>query len=137
MRMNGDNLSNVRCWSRNLIDGPLLDSILQDGVVKISVAIEGDPDIKGHLSIFGDLPQDSARIFHGPGTELSSIERYYEGTDPRIWERLPFESDFKGSSLSRPQQADTTDLSPCFGEQTGQYRIILRLLLEDDRSLYF
>ena len=137
MRMNGDNSSNVRCWSRNIVEGPLLDSILLDGVVHVSLGIEGDPDVSGHLAVFGDLPQDSAGVFVGPGQTSSSIERYYEGTDPRLWERLVLGSDFAGSVLSDGADVDTNDLSPCFGRQTGQYRILLRLLLADGRSLYF
>lgn len=137
MRMNGDNPSNVRCWSRNIVEGPLLDSILQDGIVKISLRVEGNPEVEGYLEIFGDLPQDSARVFHGPGLTSSSIERYYEGTDPRIWDHLPLDTELKGSALVRDDVADTTDLSTCFGRQTGQYRIMLRLLLDNDRSLYF
>lgn len=137
MRMNGDNPSNVRCWSRNIVEGPLLDSILQDGVVNISLSVEGNPDVDGYLDIFGDLPPDSARIFHGPGLTSSSIERYYEGTDPRIWEDLRLASELTGSALVESGDTDSLDLSTCFGRQTGQYRIILRLVFEDERSLYF
>ena len=137
MRMNGDHTSNVRCWSRNIIEGALLDSILQDGVVNVSLSIEGDPKPQGHLAIFGDLPQDSAHLFVGPSVRASSIERYYEGTDPRLWEKLTLESDGSGSIRYENGRADSTDLSGCFGRQSGQYRIFLRLLLADERSLSY
>lgn len=137
MKLNGDNPSNIRCWSRNIFEGALLDSIIGDGVVNVSLSIEGNPETDGYLAVFGDLPQDSNGVFYGPGLQSSSIERYYEGTDPRLWEKLTIEETGARSVLLENGIADSTDLSGCFGQQTGQYRILLRLLLADDRSLYF
>lgn len=137
MRMNGDKPANVRCWSRNIIEGPLLDSVLQDGVVDISLAMAPDPNPKGMLTVFGDLSQDNPNEFWGPSIISSSIERYYEGADPRLWERLQLEREMTGSARRVDGRIDFDDLSNCFGRQTGQYRIILRLLLADQTSLYY
>lgn len=137
MKLNGDKPSNIRCWSRNIFEGALLDSIIGDGVVNVSLSIDGIPETDGYLAIFGDLPQVSAGVFVGPGVQNSSIERYYEGTDPRLWEKLTVQETGSQSALVENGMTDTTDLSGCFGSQTGQYRILLRLLLADGRSLYF
>ncbi len=137
MRMNGDRAANVRCWSRNIIEGPLLDSIIGDGVVDVSIAVEGNPEVEGHLAVFGDLPPDSPGVFTGPALQASSIERYYEGRDPRLWESFSREVTSEKCEFIVDGKSKTDDLSNCFGRQAGQYRIILRLLLADDRALYY
>lgn len=137
MRMNGDRLSNIRCWSKNVIGRPLLDSIMADGVVNLSVSIESTSGNRGTLTIFGDLPQESSGVFAGPGQSATSIERYYEGTDPRLWDRIELAPTNSQSRYSSPGQVGHDDLSTCLGRQSGQYRLLLRLLLADGSSLYY
>lgn len=137
MRVNGDLGSNIRGWSKNVIAGTLLDSVLADGIVRVSISLDALPRPDGHLVIFGDLPQENPAIFEGPSQTWTSIERYYESSDPRIWDKLPIEPTASRNFRLAEGKADSTDLSSCFGRQTGQYRILLRLLLADETSLYF
>ena len=64
----------------------------------------------------------------GPMFERSSVERYYEGGDPRLWGKQPL--DFK-SATSRYIDGDkvsTDDLSNRWGKQVGQYRMFVTIL---------
>jgi 4-amino-4-deoxy-L-arabinose transferase-like glycosyltransferase len=137
MRYNGDIPATIRSWSRNLFEGALLDSILADGQVEVRLGMEADGAPGGALIVYGDLPQESADLWDLPGLTYSSIERYYEGADPRIWQKLTISSDSTVSVRIENGQSDFDDLSERWGCQPGQYRIILQLLLADERSLYF
>ncbi|HWO56883.1 MAG TPA: glycosyltransferase family 39 protein [bacterium] len=137
MRYNGDVPATIRGWSRNLFEGPLLDSILADGQVEVRLGMESEGAPRGALIVYGDLPQENPDHWDLPGLTYSSIERYYEGADPRIWQKLTISSDSTVSVRIENGQSDFDDLSERWGRQPGQYRMILQLLLADERSLYF
>jgi hypothetical protein len=133
----GDAQQEVRHWMRQSIDPALADTLLRDGQVTIRIGIDAHRAHQGALVVYGDLPFDDPRHRQLPGFSFSSIERYFEGGDPRIWEKVPLEEEHSQDILTIDGKVSSEDLSPQFGRQAGEYRILLVLLLPGGRILYF
>lgn len=72
--------------------------------------------------------------------ERSSIERYVEKGDPRVWVKYPLSSDSAKSYYiadMRESGPDSGDLSPQAGRQAGRYRIYIEVRRADQTYLYF
>ncbi len=120
--------SDVRRWVINQMDSTMIDSILDDHRVTISLTANPiDPD-PGGLVVYGDLPVSDYNDWIGPMFERSSVERYYEGGDPRLWGHQPLEFTSATSRYANGDRVSTDDLSNRWGRQIGQYRMFVTIL---------
>lgn len=120
--------ADLRHWVINPMDSVEVDSLLSDHRVTIGLSarpIEPDP---GGLIVYGDLPVADYRQWIGPMFERSSVERYYEGGDPRLWGNQPLDFVAATSRYIDGERVSTDDLSDRWGRQAGQYRVFVTIL---------
>ncbi len=97
-------------------------------------------DFPNQIELFGNFPcadNDEALI---PDLERSSIERYVEKGDPRVWVKYPLSSDSAKSYYiadMRDVRLLSDDLSSQAGRQNGRYRIYIEARRADQSYLYF
>jgi len=108
----------------------------QDGCLEIAVDNGG----AGFVDLRGGYNLGEGGTVKMPSLTHSSIERYVEKNDPRIWVEYNLSSD---SSISyyiddiKSGRYDVEDLSLSAGRQTGRYRIILEIKRLDGARYYF
>jgi len=120
--------SDLRKWVINPMDSVMIDSMLSDHRVTISLSTHPIAPDPGGLFVYGDLPVAGYRDWIGPMFERSSVERYYEGGDPRLWGRQPLEFETAVSRYIEGDQVRMDDLSDRWGIQIGQYRMFVTIL---------
>jgi 4-amino-4-deoxy-L-arabinose transferase-like glycosyltransferase len=133
----GEQVTDVRRWTLTELDSVMLDSLLAQGQVAIGVSVAPGTVHLGGLTLYGDLPVTDYANWSGPGIEMTAVERYYEGGDPRVWTRQPVEFVAANSEFIQNGAACADDLSNCWGRQVGQYRLLFALLMWDGRWRYF
>ncbi|MEW5925825.1 MAG: hypothetical protein AB1746_17730, partial [Candidatus Zixiibacteriota bacterium] len=104
----------------------------------IDIAIDnnnfGRLDLRGGYN-FGPKPKVNM-----PSLTHSSIERYIEKGDPRIWVDYNLSSDSAISYYiedTRNRRPEFNDLSGSFGKQAGRYRIVLEIKRLNEARYYF
>jgi 4-amino-4-deoxy-L-arabinose transferase-like glycosyltransferase len=116
-------------------------SLDQRGFLDIALAVDDSlPGKDNFLDLSGNFSVS------GPGEELipsltnSSIERFVEKGDPRIWINYKLSSD-SAVSYYIPDIAsgrvELGDLSPSAGRQTGRFRIYIEIKRLDETVYYF
>ncbi|MEW5700920.1 MAG: glycosyltransferase family 39 protein [Candidatus Zixiibacteriota bacterium] len=133
----GEQVTDVRRWTMTKLDSAMLDSLLAEQRVTITVAVDSDVTRPGGLRVYGDLPVADQAHWSGPGIEMTTLERYYEAGDPRVWTEQPLDFTTATSELVRDGLARIDDLSTSWGRQVGQYRLFFALLMWDGRWRYF
>jgi len=133
----GEQVTEVRRWTLTKLDSVTLDALLARGQVAIAVSVEPSIAHPGGLTLYGDLPVADYKNWSGPGVEMTAVERYYEGGDPRVWTRQPLEFVAANSEFVQNGVARADDLSNRWGRQVGQYRLLFALLMWDGRWRYF
>jgi len=104
----------------------------------IDIAIERGP--AGYVDLRGGYNFDNGGTVRMPSLTHSSIERFTEKGDPRIWVDYNLSSDSAISYYIEDigsGRYDVEDLSPAFGRQNGRYRIILEIKRLDESRYYF
>ncbi|PKK82900.1 MAG: hypothetical protein CVT49_11355 [candidate division Zixibacteria bacterium HGW-Zixibacteria-1] len=94
----------------------------------------------GSLELRGGYNIGRTATFRMPSLTHSSIERYIQKGDPRIWTDYNLSSDSAISYYienSRNRQVEYEDLSGSFGRQAGRYRIILEIKRLNEARYYF
>jgi 4-amino-4-deoxy-L-arabinose transferase-like glycosyltransferase len=120
--------SDVRGWVIHQMDSVMIDSMLSDRRLTISLSAEPAGEDPGALIAYGDLPVEDYRHWVGPMFELSSLERYYEGGDPRLWGEQPLEFESANCEFVDGDLVRSGDLSDHWGRQVGQYRMLVTVL---------
>jgi 4-amino-4-deoxy-L-arabinose transferase-like glycosyltransferase len=120
--------SDVRGWVISQMDSVMIDSMLSDRRLTITLSAEAAGENPGALVAYGDLPVEDYRHWVGPMFELSSLERYYEGGDPRLWGEQPLEFESANCEFVDGDAVHTDDLSDRWGRQVGQYRMLVTIL---------
>lgn len=127
----------VRQWVVWEISREVIDSMMADHRLDIRVSAAPSGPRPGGLLVYGDMPVEDYRNWIGPTFDIHSVERYYEGGDPRIWGREPLdfaraECEFVSDGAGR-----TDDLSDQPGRQIGQYRLFVTVVTTSRRFLTF
>ncbi|HUU47070.1 MAG TPA: glycosyltransferase family 39 protein [Acidobacteriota bacterium] len=127
----------VRNWAHYRIPAAVFREMLADRQMQITLSGEPTGPNPGGLILRGGLPRTDYHDWWGPGFEYTAVERLYEGRDPRVWEDLPLEFETAVCALFDNGSRSVSDLSDGWGRQTGQYRLIVRLLMPDGTWRYF
>lgn len=130
-------LCDVRQWVVFPLDSTLIDTILNRHELTIDLTARMAGATPGGLTLYGDLPVDDYRHWIGPSFTLGSVERYYEGGDPRIWAQEPLDFRAAQSEIVTDGTSRTDDLSDRWGRQIGQYRMIVTLVKPDGSETNF
>ncbi|UCD16655.1 MAG: glycosyltransferase family 39 protein [Candidatus Zixiibacteriota bacterium] len=130
----------MRYWSIILLDPGTFNLLLdRDGYISMEFFISDSLYFEGgYVDLYGSY--DVAEPGHVllPDLNYSSIERFAEKGDPRIWVDYPLSSDSVVSYYMddvRTGRRERNDLSPSTGRQTGRYRACIEVKLIN-RSLY-
>jgi hypothetical protein len=127
----------VRCWARYVLPREAFKRMLTDHQISVTLSVIPNGPRPGGLYLYGSHMVSGERQLATPGLTYAAVERLYEGKDPRIWEVMPLESTESTSELLRDEVSQTDDLSESWGRQTGDYRIIVSVLMPDGKWLYF
>jgi 4-amino-4-deoxy-L-arabinose transferase-like glycosyltransferase len=111
------------------------------GIIDIGVR-GGDSGNKAgsYIDVYGSYTTGEKDSLLMPGLAHSSIERFVEKGDPRIWRPYKISSD---SAISyyidnlEDGQVERDDLSGAAGRQYGRYRIFIEVKRQDNSRLYF
>ncbi len=97
------------------------------------------PDPKLYIDIFGFYPSEAAGEVYIPSFSYyaTSIERFVEKGDPRIWMKYPLSSDSVISYYidGKTKRRSPEDLSPSIGKQYGRFGIFLEVK-EPNETVY-
>lgn len=133
---------NMRYWSYVPFAAEAFNYLAEKrGYIRVLVSPSNSiSDFPNQIELFGNFPcadNDEALI---PDLERSSIERYVEKGDPRVWVKYPLSSDSAKSYYiadMRDVRLLSDDLSPQAGRQNGRYRIYIEARRADESYLYF
>ncbi|MBI5869016.1 MAG: hypothetical protein HZB43_12145, partial [candidate division Zixibacteria bacterium] len=123
-----ERLCDIRQWVVIPLDSPIIDSILAHREITVSLSVEPSSTSPGGATLYGDLPVRDYHHWIGPSFTLGSIERYYEGDDPRIWAEEPLDFKTAASEIVIDGTAHKDDLSDRWGRQIGQYRMVISIV---------
>jgi len=115
-------------WVTIPLDSAIIDSIVSDHRLTISLSVRPALPDPGGVTLHGDLPVRDYHHWVGPSFTLGSIERYYEGGDPRIWAEEPLDFQTARSEIVIDGSTRTDDLSDRCGRQAGQYRMVISIV---------
>lgn len=124
----GERLCDIPQWVVMPLDSAIIDSILARREIRVSLAVEPTQPVPGGVTLHGDLPVHDYNRWIGPSFTLGSIERYYEGDDPRIWGVEPLDFKTARSEIVIDGVAQSDDLSDRWGRQIGQYRMVISIV---------
>jgi 4-amino-4-deoxy-L-arabinose transferase-like glycosyltransferase len=124
----GDRFCDVPQWVVLPLDSAIIDSILTDRRLTIALSAQPVGPNPGGVTLHGDLPVRDYHHWIGPSFSMGSVERYYEGDDPRIWAVEPLDFKTALSEIVIDGAARTDDLSDRCGRQIGQYRMVIRIV---------
>ncbi len=124
----GDRLCDIRQWVVLPLDDAIIDSILAHREITVSLSVEPYGASPGGVTLYGDLPVRDYKHWIGPSFTLGSIERYYEGDDPRIWAEEPLDFKTAASEIVIDGTTHKDDLSDRWGRQIGQYRMVISIV---------
>jgi hypothetical protein len=128
MKAYGHRYCNVPQWVAMPLDSAIIDSILSDHRLTISLSARPSGPDPGALTLHGDLPVRDYQHWVGPSFTLGSVERYYEGGDPRIWAEEPLDFETARSEIVIDGSVRADDLSDRWGRQVGQYRMVISIV---------
>ncbi|MBN2226585.1 MAG: glycosyltransferase family 39 protein [candidate division Zixibacteria bacterium] len=123
----------MRFWSFVVIEPETFNTLAdRDGYVKVELsASETLVRDGGYIDLFGNYTLEGTGRVMIPDLNYSSIERFVEKGDPRIWVKYALCSDSVVSYYSddaHTGRADRVDLSPAWGVQSGRYRIYIEAM---------
>ena len=124
----GHRLCDVPQWVTVPLDSGVVDSMLSDRRLVINLSVRPASPNPGGLTLHGDLPVRDYHHWVAPSFTLGSIERYYEGGDPRIWAEESLDFKTSQSEIVTDGTPQTDDLSDRWGRQIGQYRMVIRIV---------
>ncbi|MBC7262824.1 MAG: glycosyltransferase family 39 protein [Chloroflexi bacterium] len=109
---------------------------LRSVVLELGLGPAGNPRTD-YVEVYGDYRLWEP-VFNGPSfnalgvTERTSFYRYVIDGEYRLWEAVPFATGWPRSEYVVSSGSFVDDLSPVAGLQTGQYRMFIVAMGEDD-----
>ncbi|MDD4051915.1 MAG: hypothetical protein PHR28_08475 [candidate division Zixibacteria bacterium] len=112
-------------------------AIIKDGKLVVTVRIT-DPQYSGSgFRLYGDPVDWQSFIVTIPSFTHTSVEKFKEWGDRRIYETYGLESTASQSYVLRDGVKSVDDLSPDMGGQQGHFRIYLKVTRADFSRHYF
>ncbi len=134
-------MEEMRAWRRIPLNSQMFNQLLDEvGYIDIAITNGDYPLEKNHMKIYGQYRVAEKDEIYMPTLHYSSIERFVQKGDPRVWLNYPLSSDSVISYYINDLDEgsfNTDDLSPAPGVQTGRLRIIIETKMQDNSRLYF
>lgn len=112
-------------------------AVAYGGKLKITVGIADPQYIGSGFRLYGDPLDERSRIATIPSFSHTSIERFKEWGDRRVYESYRLESTADRSSIRRGESVEDDDLSPDVGIQRGRFRIYIKVTEANSSRHYF
>jgi 4-amino-4-deoxy-L-arabinose transferase-like glycosyltransferase len=131
----------MRHWSfLTITDSDFNELVNRYGFIQVEITPVDSMPVDYRINLYGNYSAEGRDSILVPDLNHSSIERYIEKGDPRIWVKYPLSSDSVISYYSddiRSKNIRTDDLSPAMGIQKGRYRIVIEIKKLDETRVYF
>ncbi|UCD93588.1 MAG: glycosyltransferase family 39 protein [Candidatus Zixiibacteriota bacterium] len=136
------NRGRMRAWRFIPFDPVMFNDLLDRfGFIDINFSVADSLSAAGgFIDLFGNFKISGAGTVLIPDLTHSSIERFVEKGDPRIWTEYKISSDSVISYYIddvRRKVVRTDDLSQSPGRQSGRYRIFIEVKRFDETRYYF